>query len=696
MKKSRPNKTIRSGWGEELVGALNKAAVALQRSANSKHHVYTAFKKEISRLKLCGGIFILDSGMSQLVPKASVCPHKITLRQDTSGKQFEIEYKKVPVFRKVIEEKKPVFVPDSMDILKQLFGEKIEGQAQKAVRAFIGKAMVLAPLVSKKKAFGLLQISGQVFTRADVPAVEAFANHIAIAFQNACMLDTMRKQKKMLREQDKVFKSLAEKSPNMIFINWRGKTIYVNQECVDVMRYSRKEFYSPEFNFFNIIAPESKQMVAEYFKAHTAGKNIPPYEYSIITKKGMKLAVINSTKIIDYQGQKAILGVITDITERKKAESAILKSEQQYASTINSLNDVIHVVDKELTVILCNSAFQEWRLKLGLDPEMKGKSIFEIFPFLPETVRDEYAHVFTSGEKLFSEENSVVNGKEIITETRKIPIVDNGTVNQVITIIRDITARKQAEQEIIQAKEAAEKANKAKSEFLSMMSHELRTPLTSILGFSELFYTGKIGKLSGDELTNMQKIIRNGKHLLTLINGMLDLARIESGHATISLKMTDIGLIIKDVVSSMMPLLDEKPINLGLSIPKNLPNVQTDALRLKQVLTNILGNAVKFTEKGKISVEAKATASQGKARRSEVNITIVDTGVGIPRDKISLIFNKFQQVEDGLSRKYGGTGMGLAISKAIIEQLGGRITVKSELGVGSLFCVILPIKTHVC
>lgn len=241
---------------------------------------------------------------------------------------------------------------------------------------------------------------------------------------------------------DNVFYELAEESPNMIFVNAFGKLRYVNKKCMEIMGYSREEFYSDSFDFMDLSTEDSKHIVQSSFQRHKLGQEVPPYEYVLITKDGKKLQSIITTKLIKYNGEKAILGIVTDISQQKNTEKALRESEQRYRSTIDCLADSIHVIDKDLKIVLINESFKRMNKVLGLNTDIVGKTVFEAFPFLPTRVRDEYFRVFKTGKMLISEEENIISGKKIYTETRKIPLFENEKVIRIITSIVNITERK--------------------------------------------------------------------------------------------------------------------------------------------------------------------------------------------------------------------------------------------------------------
>lgn len=238
-----------------------------------------------------------------------------------------------------------------------------------------------------------------------------------------------------------------------------------------------------------------------------------------------------------------------------------------------------------------------------------------------------------------------------------------------------------------EAQETAERlreVDRLKSEFLANMSHELRTPLNSIIGFSRVMLKGIDGPLTDMQQTDLKAIFDSGKHLLNLINDILDLSKIEAGKMEFVFEPTDLQNVIKGVMSTAIALVKEKPIELQKHVPADLPPVLADERRIRQVILNIVGNAAKFTEEGYINVSA--TYGDG-----EVLVAVEDTGIGIPPEKYNSVFQEFQQVDSSSTRKFGGTGLGLPVSKKFVEAHGGRIWFESEVNVGTTFYVALPV-----
>ncbi len=236
-------------------------------------------------------------------------------------------------------------------------------------------------------------------------------------------------------------------------------------------------------------------------------------------------------------------------------------------------------------------------------------------------------------------------------------------------------------------KNQVEEANRLKSEFLSNMSHELRTPLNSINALSQVLGMQAKDKLNEEENNYLEIIERNGKRLLSLINSILDLSKIESGKMDISPQSVSIKSLLTIIRESMQSLADKRDNSIELNITENLPTIETDESRMHQVLLNIISNSVKFTEKGSVSISAKQ-------EKENVIVKVKDTGIGISAEMLPSIFDEFRQVDGSSSRQFEGTGLGLAIAHKLINVLGGNITVKSKLGVGSEFSISFPLKWH--
>jgi signal transduction histidine kinase len=254
-----------------------------------------------------------------------------------------------------------------------------------------------------------------------------------------------------------------------------------------------------------------------------------------------------------------------------------------------------------------------------------------------------------------------------------------------VTVLRDATRHKRAEEVLRQAAEEAEASNRAKSTFLANMSHELRTPLNAVIGFSNILRKNRDGSFSERDVEYLERIVSNGKHLLALINDVLDLSKIEAGRMDVVLEEVHLDGLIREVHHSFELQASRKGIELLVEVPPAPDPVQADGHRLRQVLINLVGNAVKFTSEGHVALRLLADDEGRRPRRIEVE----DTGIGIPEHRLAEVFDPFQQVDASTSRKFGGTGLGLAISRSLCELMHFRLSATSDDGEGSTFIVDL-------
>ena len=254
-----------------------------------------------------------------------------------------------------------------------------------------------------------------------------------------------------------------------------------------------------------------------------------------------------------------------------------------------------------------------------------------------------------------------------------------------LLVSRDVDRRLKAEEEARRAKETAEAASRAKSEFLAMMSHELRTPLNSVIGFSNVLLRNRQGHLRERDLLYLQRIRASGQHLLSLINEVLDLSKVEAGRMRLERAPVALGALVEDTIASFEGQIRDRPISLDAEIPPHLTPVMTDPAKLLQVLTNLIGNAIKFTARGRVLVRVVADPASRRPER----VDVIDTGIGIPAHRQRAIFEAFEQADSSTARQFGGTGLGLAVSKSLCDLMGYALEVRSEPGAGAVFSVIL-------
>ena len=274
--------------------------------------------------------------------------------------------------------------------------------------------------------------------------------------------------------------------------------------------------------------------------------------------------------------------------------------------------------------------------------------------------------------------------RELKTKNEEIQAQSEEMAAQSVELRRQTEELQQQNVELEQQQLAVEEANRLKSQFLSNMSHELRTPLNSVMALSRVLMMQASSKLSAEEVNYLEIIERNGRNLLTLINDILDLSKIEAGRMDVNPKQFSLRMTIDDIVESISPLAEEKQIALRQNIPEDLPPLESDEIRVSQILQNLIANAVKFTDAGSVTVSVQL--DQGS-----FSVRIVDTGIGVAENDLPCIFDEFRQVDGTSARKHEGTGLGLTIARKAARMLGGDIAVQSSKGVGSMFTLSLPV-----
>ncbi len=382
-----------------------------------------------------------------------------------------------------------------------------------------------------------------------------------------------------------------------------------------------------------------------------------------------------------YRTPWGILAISEDISEHKRTVEALLGAYEFLEKVMESTENGIYVLDPEGVFKLVNQA--SGRLT-GIPPaDLAGRSFFSLFaPDRQPWVRDLFARVLAGGTVSQSEsEIDRPDGSRVIVALSLVPMSQEGAVISVVGTAVDITERKSAEVEIRKAKEAAEAASRAKSEFLANMSHEIRTPLNAIIGFSDLLAHTL---LAGEQRDYVQTISQAADALLVLINDILDHTKVEAGKVELESIPFDLGNTVQDVVGLMTFKARNKNLALTHHLSPGMPTrFRGDPGRIRQVLLNLVNNAVKFTERGEVKIEVFREAAEGEKTRLRVEVS--DTGIGIGPEDQKKLFRSFSQVDASTTRKFGGTGLGLAISRQLVELMKGEIGVRSEPGRGATF-----------
>jgi PAS domain S-box-containing protein len=377
------------------------------------------------------------------------------------------------------------------------------------------------------------------------------------------------------------------------------------------------------------------------------------------------------------------------VADGKHAGHSLMESEARLHTLVRTIPDLVWLKDENGVYLACNTMFE--RFFGAREAEIVGKTDYDFMDReLADFFREHDREAMAAGKPRVNEEwiTFADDGHRAMLETIKTPMLDGeGKLIGVLGIARDITGRKRAEEllaqknaELTSAKEAAEAANKAKSAFLANMSHELRTPLNAILGYSQLMQRDR--SLQAGQRQHLDIINRSGEHLLALIDDVLEISRIEAGRIRLEPVTFDLPALFADLEAMFRVRTDAKGLRLETTGTEAVPRyVLADEKKLRQILINLVGNAVKFTDEGGIAVRVAAT---GGGEDIRLLVEVEDTGMGIAEEELEKVFQSFEQTESGRSSK-SGTGLGLAISREYARLMEGDITVSSRVGEGSAF-----------
>jgi protein-histidine pros-kinase len=406
-------------------------------------------------------------------------------------------------------------------------------------------------------------------------------------------------------------------------------------------------------------------------------------------KDGRLLTVRAAWSIIDWDETKACMTCINDLTSETKAQK-LQKEESKFRGLLEAAPDAMIIVDPGCTIALLNA--QAEKLFGYSRAELLGQQMDLVVPESCRALhpqhhaghfRDPHTWPMTAALELMGRRK---DGSEFPSEIIFSPM-EIGEDLLVTAVIRDVTERNHHADELESMRRQAEEANRLKSEFLANMSHELRTPLNSVIGFSELIYDGKAGPVTTNQKEYLGDVLTSARHLLQLINDILDLAKVEAGKIQFRPETLALGALIKEVCGNLRPIAEGKKIGVTVEITPGLGTVEADPGRLKQVLYNYLSNALKFTPQGgRVHVLARPEGG------GFFHLAVQDTGVGIPSEDLGRLFVAFQQLDESASKKFQGTGLGLALTKKIVEAQGGHVGVESAPGQGTVFYADLPRK----
>ncbi len=523
-----------------------------------------------------------------------------------------------------------------------------------------------------------VEIDEGPFLKEERNLIEAIAERIG-------RITGRKRAEEALRDSEGKWRSLVKNAPNIIIIaNRDGIIQFINRTAPG---FSVEETIGTKI--YDYVEPEYHNSVREtiehVFRAGEPGS----FEVKGTGRQGSVAWYQIQVSPIKQDDQViAVTLITTDLTESKRAEEALRESEEKYRDLFENANDLIQSVDENGRFVYVN---KEWKQVMGYsDEEVKSLNFTDILE------KDQIPHCMelfkkiVAGETVENVETVFVTkeGKEIFVSGAINPRIKDGKFVATRAILRDITESKRAEEDLRRAKEEAEEANRLKSEFLANMSHEIRTPMNAIIGMTDLTLDSEITDEQREYL-NIAK--ESGYALLELIDGILDLSKIEVGRVDLDTIDFDLRATVEGVADTLAARAFTKGLELVCIIPHEAPTfLRGDPGRLRQILMNLGGNAVKFSETGEVVIRMEV--KEETLDSATFLFSVTDTGIGIPEDKQGKIFESFAQVDGSVTRKYGGAGLGLSISKRLVELMGGQMGVESQLGEGSRFWFIVTLE----
>jgi len=540
------------------------------------------------------------------------------------------------------------------------------------------------PLKIKEEIIGALVVQSyedeNAYSAQDLEMLKFVSNQIGLSIETKRAHDDVQVEKAY-------FEQLFESSPEIVVLtDNEGKLLRVNHEFEMLFKYNEQEAIGRYIDEL-IVPPELTKEARSISTKVARGEKIR-LETVRHDKFGNRFHVsLLGTPVEIEGGQVGVYGIYRDITPQKKSQLALVESEEKLRNILYSSPDPITVVDLRGNITEANLAAVKILGYNSVEEIIGTNALAMVAPGEKNRGILSLKHVLRKGSIQNEEfELNLKNKKKIYVELSASIIKDaNERPQGIVAITKDITERKEYEHNLKIAKEKAEQSDKLKSAFLANMSHEIRTPMNAILGFSELLKNEKIQNEERDEYI---KIINNkGNELLLIINDIIDISKIEAGDIKIFRQEFEVNPFLRDMYNTFNEeknLMSKEQVQLRLSIPEGKnPVINSDQTRIQQILSNLLNNALKFTEEGFIELGYRMMPNK------TIEFYVQDSGIGIPKDKHAVIFDRFRQADESVSSIHGGTGLGLAISKNLVNLLGGEICLESEESQGSEFQFIL-------
>ncbi len=557
------------------------------------------------------------------------------------------------------------------------------------------------------------------FRDQEINLLEEAAGDISFALEAFAERERREISERMAESERQFSKTMIESLPGILyFYDDTGRFIRWNRNFEMISGYSAAEISG--MHPLDFIEEKDREMVRQrimrVFETGDASA-----EASFCSKNGSSTPYFFTGHRILFEGRPCLVGVGVDISERKRMESALQQSELKYRELVELANSIIVRWNIRGEITFINEFGQRF---FGYSAaELLGRNVMgTLVPIRESTGRDLESLMknICADPAAFQQntnENIRRDGSRVwISWTNRIIQGERREITEILSVGTDITQQRQAEQalrvlnqtlemevaertrELQSALQKAESADQLKSAFLATMSHELRTPLNSIIGFTGILLQGLAGSLNDEQTKQLGMVSNSARHLLELINDVLDISKIEAGQLEVRLAPFNLAQSLERVLALIRPLAERKHLELRVQFAQAPAEMFSDQRRFEQVLINLLSNAVKFTDHGNVTLQSEMLSHWTPPGRSftlqALRIRVSDTGIGMKQEELKNLFLPFHQLDSGTTRQFEGTGLGLAISRRLVELLGGEISVASQWSIGSEFTVVLPCQPH--
>lgn len=506
-----------------------------------------------------------------------------------------------------------------------------------------------------------------------------------------------RQAEEKVRAEQQFSDTMIDSIPGILYLyNKQGRFLRWNQNFERVSGYTAQEIarMTPGDFFTEEDRPQVAERIARVFERGSSSVEAP-----FLSKDGRTTPYFFTGKRVEFEGMECLVGTGIDISERIETERALKLSEQRLRSTMDSILEGCQLLDFDWRYLYLNDAAAQHNRRPN--EELLGRRMQKVWPGIEDTrvygliqrcmeqrepFHEETQFAFPDGTTGWFDVRGQPAPEGVFIMS--IDVTERHLAEAALRELNEQLERKVADrtEELRAALVRAEAADRLKSAFLATMSHELRTPLNSIIGFTGILLQGLAGGLNEEQAKQLGMVRSSARHLLELINDVLDLSKIEAGQLEMRSASFELGQSIEKCLATVRPLAQAKSLALEAEVSTDLGQMTGDQRRVEQILLNLLNNAVKFTDHGSVLLRVERLAD-----REAVAISVTDTGIGMRQEDQGSLFLPFRQIDNGLTRTHEGTGLGLAICRKLADLMQGDITVSSEWGKGSCFTVTLPL-----